>query len=93
EDKRLEDKGSEVTAPRPAIKEEPVFSTDVIGEDEAVATPADDEQQETAPPVEKEQTHAQPQSANFTPVAMGAKPVKAPRGEGAEDLPPMPSFD
>ena len=93
EDKRLEDKGSEVTAPRPAIKEEPVFSTDVIGEDEAVATPADDEQQETAPPVEKEQTHAQPQPANFTPVAMGAKPVKAPRGEGAEDLPPMPSFD
>ncbi|WP_412727220.1 DNA translocase FtsK [Alteromonas sp. D210916BOD_24] len=35
----------------------------------------------------------QPAPQSFTPVAVGAKPIKARAGESAEDLPPLPSFD
>ncbi|WP_421134585.1 DNA translocase FtsK [Alteromonas sp. A079] len=38
-------------------------------------------------------TNSQAEGKPFTPVVMGAKPVKSQAGQGASDLPPMPSFD
>ena len=68
--------------------------------DEHNAAPNSVEQCESMPSTATESnnnvapsTNSQAEGKPFTPVVMGAKPVKSKVGQGASDLPLMPSFD